>query len=1539
MANLLAPPGPDSGIAIIGMSCRVPGADSLAGLWQNLCGGIESITRFTREQLLEAGVDAALVDHPDYVPMNRIIDGIADFDAAFFQCSPREAELLDPQQRLFLECAQEALEQAGYGARDRRDSVGVYAGGTISSYLLHNLLRNADLVRSQGIFPLFLHTDKDFLATRTSYKLDLKGPSMSVQTACSTSLVAVHLACQALLEGECGLALAGGASIRVPQRAGYLYQKDMVFSPDGRCRPFDAQGAGTVAGDGVAVVVLKRLDAALDDGDPILAVIRGSALSNDGAGKVGYTAPSIEGQARAIRDAMSIAGVGAESISYVEAHGTATPLGDPIEIAALTRVFRESTERQGFCAIGALKANLGHMDAAAGVAGLIKTVLMLQHRQIPPLPGFRSANPRLGLEKSPFFVNTRLQDWKTDGTPLRAGVSAFGIGGTNAHVIVEEPPARARTQASHRFQLLTVSAKSEPALHAACQRLADTLERPAATTTDLADVAYTLHVGREPWPFRAALVCHGPGDAVAALRQKASEGTQAASESAARSLAFLFPGGGAQYPRMGRELYEQEPTFRADLDRCALHVRDQLVPGFDLRQLILGTADAEARMRQPLPGLVSLFAVEIALARQLVAWGLKPQVLLGHSLGEYAAACLAEVFALDDALALVAKRGALLQTLPRGGSMLSVAASAESLQPLLRQGLTISAKNRPGSCTISGSIAALDELAAVLVQQGVSCRAVSIDVAAHSPAIDPILPAFRDLVRRTRLQPPRIPILSNLTGGFLTAEQATDPEYWVQHLRQTVQFSDNLSLLLQDASRTIVEVGPGNALAPLVRQHTNYKGQAVLSTLRHAQDTEPGTSLLLATLGDLWSRGATPDWHAVHAHERRRRVPLPTYPFERQRYFVEPMQGAPLSPTVAATRKPPSDWFYCPIWKQSPPIPAIDGPVRRVVCFADPQGRCERLATRLRQTGHTVVLVKPGARFAHLGTDEFSLRADACEDHVALLQALTEASFRPEVFVHGFLLPAIPGGRVVVGRALGLYSLLALTQAADQYGLLAGVRIAVLTTGLCSVGGYEEMEPEKATLLGWLKTVPHEYPDARAQVIDLPSCDTSEPDPERLLDQLAAEILGSDEDLVAYRSGRRWLRRFEPLQVGAAQGDSLGLLRPDGVYLITGGLGGVGLELASAIAERIQARLVLVGRTALPPAAEWPMYLAGQSTGTQLNPHTIAVLRHLRDLEARGCQVLVFAADASDRSAMESVVAAARAHFGAIHGVIHAAGVPGGGVMLKQTPARIDETLRPKVAGAQVLQAVFGDSPLDFMLLCSALVTLPGAFGHIDYTAANAFLDAFAAARSNSVPYPVLSLNWSRWRQTGMALAMEAQHQALSGEALAGMSKEEGRAAFLRLIGDRRVCEQGLAQVVISNEPLAAILQRTQTHTPLASVREEGTKRPARPMHQRPAIPTPYVATSTPTETWLAAVMQDLLGVEPVGARDNFFELGGNSLVGVRLVARMREELAAELSLRDLFDTPTVSALAERIEALRTIRALKNPPHSQANVEVEEGLL
>jgi amino acid adenylation domain-containing protein len=875
-------------IAIVGMTGRFPGARDVETFWRNLCEGVEARVSFSEEELEAAGVDPVLRGQPGYVRAGFPLEGPELFDAGFFGFNPREAELLDPQHRLFLECAWEALERAGYDAERQRGSTAVFASSSISSYLLYNLMSQPDVVRSAGPYALLLANDKDFLATRVSHKLNLRGPSISVQTACSSSLVAVHLACQSLLSGESDMALAGGVSIAFPQRSGYVFQEGSILSPDGHCRAFDAQGQGTVAGSGVGVVVLKRMSDALKDGDFIHAVIRGSALNNDGSGKVGFTAPSSEGQAGAISEALAVAGVSASSIQYVEAHGTGTRLGDPIEIAGLTQAYKDQDGGPGSCAIGSVKTNIGHLDAAAGVTGLIKAALALQHRQMPPSLHFREPNPGLGLERSPFYVNDTLREWPASDEPRRAGVSSFGIGGTNAHAILEEAPAVARTPSAQPWQLLVLSARSATALEQATGQLAEHLSR--RPELELADVAFTLQAGRQRFTHRRAVVCRGLEDARAVLSgqhpQRLLTQVQEATE---RPVTFLFPGQGSQHVGMARGLYATAPVFRQNLDACCHKLQAHL--GLDLRELLHApearAAEANERLQQTALAQPALFAIEYALARQWIALGVKPQALIGHSLGEYVAACIAGVLSLDDALALVAARGKLMQSLP-GGTMLSVALPEQQVLPLLGERLSLAAVNAPSLCVVSGPTEAIEALEARLAPLGVEHRRLRTSHAFHSAMMDPILAPFTERVRQVRLSAPKIPFVSNLSGTWITAEQATDPRYWTEHLRRAVRFGDGVTTLLASPEALLLEVGPGQALGMLVRQAGPAAvGRTVLSTLPRAKDEQPDSAAFLETLGRMWLAGVQVDWAKLHAPERRQRLPLPTYPFQRQRYFIE----------------------------------------------------------------------------------------------------------------------------------------------------------------------------------------------------------------------------------------------------------------------------------------------------------------------------------------------------------------------------------------------------------------------------------------------------------------------------------------------------------------------------------------------------------------------------------------------------------------------------------------------------------------------------
>ncbi|HWI60217.1 MAG TPA: beta-ketoacyl synthase N-terminal-like domain-containing protein, partial [Symbiobacteriaceae bacterium] len=875
-------------IAIVGMAGRFPGAWDVESFWKNLEDGVLSLRRFTREELEAGGEDPALLADPQYVPVKGYMDGGDLFDAGLFGIPPREAETLDPQQRVFLEVAWTALEHAGYDPERYPGRIGVWAGAGFGSYLLGNLARNPAHCAAVGMYQVFIANDKDFIATRTAYKLNLKGPAVCVQTACSTSLVAAHQACQALLAGECDMALAGGAAVTAPLVEGYVYRDGHIASPDGLCRAFDEQAGGTVVGNGAAAVVLKRLVDALRDGDTIHAVIRGSAINNDGSVKVGFTAPSIEGQAQVITDAMTAAGVEPDSMGYVEAHGTGTVLGDPIEMAGLTRAYRAlGAKGRQYCAVGSVKTNVGHLDTAAGVAGLIKAALAVKTGRIPPSLSYTKPNPKIDFTGSPFFVADRLQDWPVKGGPRRAGVSSFGIGGTNAHAVVEEPPAVDEIAPSLRkAQLLVFSGRTSSAV-------STILGRPWIGAPD---AAYTLAVGRKPMAHRAFTVCETGAPIQAEKVVKGKEGT-------ARSVAFLFPGQGAQYAGMTRELYETEPAFRETVDRCC----DLLAPelGLDLRTLIFLE---DARLNQTAYTQPALFVIEYAMAQLFLSWGVRPQALLGHSLGEYVAACLAGVFALEDALKLIAARGRLIQSLPPG-SMLAVAAAERDVAALLPAGLSIATLNGPTATVVSGPTDLIDPFQERLEAEGLICRRLHTSHAFHSAMMEPILGAFAARVAQVKLNPPTIPFVSNVTGTWITPAEATSPDYWARHIRSAVRFADGLATLFADPDRALLEVGPGQTLTTLARQHpAKGAGRLIANSGRHVKDVESDTTVLLGALGRLWVAGIPVDWNGFYAHEHRRRIPLPTYPFERQRYWVEPTISAasPETATVAATVEAPT---------------------------------------------------------------------------------------------------------------------------------------------------------------------------------------------------------------------------------------------------------------------------------------------------------------------------------------------------------------------------------------------------------------------------------------------------------------------------------------------------------------------------------------------------------------------------------------------------------------------------------------------------------
>ncbi len=911
--------GEDLGeVAIIGMAGRFPGADGLERFWENLRDGVESVSRFSPGELAAEGVDRALAEHPDYVPAKAVLDRAEWLDAPFFNLSPREAEITDPQQRLFLEHAWEALEDAGLDPSRFAGAVGVFAGSSLSSYLLANLLGNP-AVASAGALEMRIGNDRDFLATAVSYRLNLRGPSVNVATACSTSLVAVHLACQSLLNRECDAALAGGVSVQFPQRSGYLWQRGGITSVDGHCRAFDAEATGTVGGEGAGVVVLKRLADALAAGDTIRAVVRGSAINNDGGLKVGFTAPGVSGQAEVVTEAQALAGVDPATVTYVETHGSGTPLGDSVEIRALNRAFGSAGEKH--CAVGSVKTNIGHLDAAAGIAGLIKTVLALEHRLLPPSLHFKTPHPELEIDGGPFYVNAALRPWDGRGGPRRAGVSSFGIGGTNAHAVLEEAPAAGPSGPEPPWSLLVLSAATPTALDAAAGRLGTHLaEHPEVR---LADAAWTTQTGRQALAHRLALACHSREDAAAALLARDPRRLLQGTACAGRPVAFLLSGLGDQYPGMGAGLYRHDAGYRREIDRCAEILRPLL--GEDLRQVLAEAAPP----REPAPGPdlrrmlgrspespsaspldrtlflhPAVFVLELALAKLWEGLGVRPRALLGYSLGELTAACLAGIFSLDDALRLVVERARLLETLP-AGAMLAVPLGEDEAAGLLEAGLSLAAVNGPGVSVVAGAEAPVAALEKRLRERNLPSRRLPVAHALHAAEMEPLLAPYARLLESIPLHPPTVPLVTCVTGGWITSEEATSPGHWVRHLRQTVRFAQGVATLGSDPSLAFLEIGPGQGLTTLALQlAAGREDRLAVPSLPAGYEMQDDPAFFLTSLGRLWTAGVAVSWPRLHAGAKRRKVRLPTYPFERRLYRIE-RAGAP-SPAPAAQEPAPT---------------------------------------------------------------------------------------------------------------------------------------------------------------------------------------------------------------------------------------------------------------------------------------------------------------------------------------------------------------------------------------------------------------------------------------------------------------------------------------------------------------------------------------------------------------------------------------------------------------------------------------------------------
>jgi acyl transferase domain-containing protein/acyl carrier protein len=1532
-------------IAVIGMSGRFPGAENIQEFWDNLINGRETVSFFSDEELLKVGVDWGELEDPNYVKAFGILDDIENFDPGFFGYSPADAKQMDPQMRLFHEYAWTALEDAGYDPGTYSGLIGLYVGASPGD--------------TGELFSLATLNNKDYISTRTSFKLNLKGPCSTIFNACSTSLIATHLACQALLSGDCDMALAGGAALSLPQEKTYHYQEGMIYSPDGHCRTFDAKANGSVFGNGIAVVLLKRIKEAIKDRDHIYALIKGTAINNDGSRKIGYTAPSIEGQAEVIRTALQMAGVDPESISFIEAHGTATPLGDTIEIEALRRAF--NTDKKGFCAVGTVKTNLGHLDAAAGVTGLIKTALVLKHKRIPPNIHFQSPNPEIDFENSPFYVNTELREWKNDKYPLRAGVSAFGIGGTNGHVILEEAPGQSAERQAQRarreYQLILLSAKTETALEKMTENLAEYFKKNLLNRANhenstnpgltLADAAYTLQVGRKVFNHRKMLICSTVNEAIEKLSSSDTGKVHTFCPGPEeKRIVFMFSGLGAQYENMGRELYETEPLFRREMDRC-FDICNPLVD-FNIKEILYPpTTVSDGRGGSPCPpdteysplersspkgrdvskhdihhfeaAQLIIFIFEYALAKLLIQWGIKPHAMMGYSFGEYTAACLSGVFTLENALKLVAVRGRLIQKMSEG-AMLSVPLPVSRVEPLLNDELSLSIDNGP-SCIVSGSNQAIAAFEKQMKKGKILCMRVPASRAIHSHMTDPILKEFQEVLDTIPGNKPQIPYISNVTGDWITNEQAMDPGYWTKQLRQTVRFNDGMKRLVKESGTLFIEIGPGRDISALTTRYfqENSKNRSrVINLVRHPHQNIPDVYFLLNRIGHLWLYGQSVDWSKLYRQEKRGRIPLPTYPFEGRSYWIDEnlLNGTAEMASQKSSKDQPEEfnhWFYNLSWKRSFFInrktETTGGPSTWLV-FVGKHSLGYQLLRQLEQQGEQVTVAAVGTGFTSPGEGQYTLNPKNEADYQALLSELKKAGTLPTRVIHLWGITGETPGIEIAGtyreantafesidkiQELGFYSLVYFTRALGKLRLSQQLQVLVVTNDMQDVTGKEDLCPGKSTILGPVKVIPQEHPTIICRSIDITLTEPGEPPEKELVRHLLAEFTDdSFESVIAYRGRYRWVQTVEPRQLDEENTTNAGdILKENGVYLVTGGLGEIGLVLAEYSARYVKARLVLTGRSAFPPRDRWEHWLDNHHPEDPIS----AKIKKLKHMEELGGEIMISCVDTADYPRMQETITRVEEQWGPIDGVVHLAGTTGGPTFVPT--AQIDKTaclehFRAKVYGLLVLEKIFREKPLDFCWLMSSISSVLGGLGFAAYSAANNFMDAFVNYYNrlntpNTIYTPWISVNWDI------------------------LEPEQMKIAFQHILA-----LDNMNQVLISTG--GRLQQRIDRWIKLEPVRQD--RAPVKnkaAFYPRPNLTSPYEPPTDSHQQKIIDLWQQLFGFELIGIRDDFFELGGDSLKAITVIAHIHKELNVEIPIQEFFYHPTIKYLAGYIKQAENI--------------------
>lgn len=1456
-------------IAIVGISCRLPGADNWRQYWDNLKNGIESVEFLTDQELIDAGVDPGTMARKNFVPVRAAMRKKDQFDASFFGYRPDEATLMHPMNRIFHECVWEAFEDAGYDPRQVNGPIALFTGGGDDlNWRIHSHLKNVNL-QIDGL-TLNQINNKDYLAPLLAYKFNFKGPVLSLHTACSTSLVAVNLACKALLFGEAKMAVAGGVHASTTRDGGYLYQEGMANSIDGHCRAFDKDANGAVSGEGSGVVVLKRLADAIEEGDHIYAVIKGSFVNSDGDRRAGFTAPSVEGQAECIRRAHAFAKVTPDTIGYVETHGTATRLGDPIEIEALNIAFNRATEKH--CAIGSVKSNLGHPDTSAGVAGLIKACLSLKYKLIPPSLHFNSPNPAIDFAGGPFYVNTELKEWNRNGTmPLRAAVSSMGMGGTNAHVILEEAPEETAYEQGWPFRILTLSARTDQSLARYTNDLKTFVQDREDVNAD--DLSFTLQTGRRHFPCRYSGIFSTKDQLLSLLDAQAGKQYSGKIREKQSRLVFMFPGVGSQYLNMGKELYQSVPAFREEMD-LGFSLINRLM-GIDIRETIYPSGRAKGLLDESLYNYPLIFLFEYALAKWLMSTGVTPDYMIGHSLGEYVAAVISGIFSFEDAMMLIIKRAEIVMKLPEG-VMLSVAAGEDAVSGYIREGVSLAAINGPGQIVLSGEPQAMNRLATEMDGLNTDYVKLRTSQAYHSHMLDPFLDEYRQQLEKVQFHTPKIPIVSNVTGQLIEPETAASPTYWLRHMRETVRFSNGLRTLLdRDEEMLFVEVGAGNSLSSLLKQH-HEDGRDIFShyLVRSLWEENSDLRLVSATLASLWSRGLEVNWKALHAHEKRKKIPLPTYSFEPVRFDHKADLSAGAGMLALPGKRSLENWLYYPSWMQSTTFHRIGRKDKGTYLIFSPGREFSGYFTGpMAANGCRVIEVCTGEEYNKKSPDSYIINPRLPNDLRRLVEDCQHAQENITDIVYAW-------------HEGDFYTLFwKAVQAFLQAGRLEGKRIFLLTDRLYKVSGTEMFSADASLMPGILSVLPQEQA-VTCMNIDI---DTSA-DPATFADAVVAELLCAGQikqPSIAIRGGQRWELAYRRLP--DIPDKERKIIKKDGCYLVTGGLGELGFLLAAYLLKQYEARVIVTGE--------------GDLTGAGMKDK----LRRLGKLKEMGGSVQFVNTNIDDRESFESAVAMIEKEHGRIDGLIHAAAViDRAHVELVEdlTEKRVQEISFPVVTAVKNIYEVFKHKKTGFVWIASSLVAAVGGLGYSAYAAACSWVHHFMASKSSELP---------SWKCVG--LGEMAFDEMESNPAVLHPIEIQGLFERTLQYNNCPVVFETITDLMLRIETINSAENITGAGEAVAEITAAKTG--------RPSLDTTYISPETTTEKEVVSLIEGFFGIDGVGVGDSFFDLGGDSLKAMVFLRSIRKKFMVELSLKAFFQLKNVRQLALEIDDICWINSKK----------------